>query len=67
MAYKESIANEIRKLFKDAPPGTSEYVLEHFDQDDVRDTVNELHSLHPEQIQDCPYDYSGIAKITFTK
>lgn len=51
MAYKENIAEEIRKLFRDAPPGTSEYDLEHFNQNDVKDTVNYLSTLHPNSIE----------------
>lgn len=40
MAYRKEIAFEIRELLKNAPEGHSEYVLEHFDQQDVADTVN---------------------------
>ncbi|MED2940692.1 hypothetical protein [Cytobacillus horneckiae] len=67
MAYKESIAIEIRELFKNAPKGTTEYYLEHFDQQDVRDTANHLHSLHPKSLQDSPFDYTGKATITIMK
>lgn len=67
MAYKESIAEEICALYRNAPTGTSEHVLEHYDQRDVRDTVNYLHSLNPETIQDCPPDMTGLAHITFMK
>lgn len=48
MAYNESIANEIRQLIKSAPKGYSEYVLEHFDQEDVADTVNRLRFKYPD-------------------
>lgn len=67
MAYREEIAIEIRRLYKEAPKGTTEYVLDHFDQDNVRDTVNHLHSLNPESIQDSIADYTGITRITIMK
>lgn len=67
MAYKESIANEIRELFKNAPKGTSEYTLEHFDQRDVADTVNYLHAQSPELIQETEVYYTGTAPIVFMK
>ena len=47
MAYKQSIANEIMELYKNAPKDkTTEYYLEHFTQQDVADTVNYLVSWH---------------------
>lgn len=67
LAYKESIATELRQLFKDAPKGTTEYVLEHFDQQDVVDTVNHFHAKNPELIQEAHIYYTGTAPITIMK
>lgn len=47
MAYKESIAFEIRQLIKDAPEGYSKYTLDHFNQQDVADTVNLMRLDYP--------------------
>lgn len=67
MAYKESIENEIRKLFKVAPKGTTEYTLEHFNQQDVADAVNYFHSTNPNLIQETEVDYTGTAPIVIMK
>nr|QRZ17794.1 hypothetical protein JUJ52_18960 [Virgibacillus sp. AGTR] len=52
MAYREYIAKEIEQLIKNAPKGTTEYHLEHFDQQDVADTVNHFHYKNPRLIQE---------------
>lgn len=67
MAYKESIANELRKLFKVAPSGTTEYTLEHFNQRDVADTVNHFHDINPNLIQKTEVDYTGYAPVRIMK
>lgn len=67
MAYKESIATEIRDLFKTAPKGYSEHYLEHYDQKDVADTVNHLATIDPKKIQETFEDYTEKATIAFTK
>ncbi|MEN0666943.1 hypothetical protein NSQ14_11990 [Caldifermentibacillus hisashii] len=50
MAYRKEIALEICELIKNAPKGHSEYVLEHFDQQDVADTVNRLRFEYPDEV-----------------
>lgn len=67
VAYKESIANELRELFKNAPPGTTEYVLEHHNQQDVADTVNYFHAQNPKLIQETQVYYTGTAPVVITK
>ncbi len=67
MAYKESIAVEIRELYKNAPEGQSEYTLPQFDQQDVADTVNHFAQLNPKNIQETEVYYSNTAPIVFTK
>ncbi|WP_342515569.1 hypothetical protein [Sutcliffiella sp. FSL R7-0096] len=67
MAYKESIAREIRQLIKDAPEGNTEYCLEHYDQQDVADTVNSLHYEYPRLIQETDVYYTGTAPIVIMK
>lgn len=70
MAVKQTIIDEIKELFKDAPPGTSKYFLKHFDQIDVMDTVNNLHIEHPRSIQyveEMPNDYLDQVEIVLIK
>lgn len=67
MAYKESIAVEIRELFKNAPEGHSEYTLPQFDQQDVADTVNFFANTNPKGIQQTEVNYSNKAPIVFMK
>ncbi|MGY3717017.1 hypothetical protein ACWE42_16005 [Sutcliffiella cohnii] len=67
MAYKESIAIEIRNLYQQAPKGTTEYVLEYFNQQDVADTVNLLHYENPRMIDETQVYYTGTAPIIITK
>lgn len=68
MAYKQSIANEIMELYKNAPKGKStEYYLEHFNQQDVADTVNYFATTNPKEIQETDVYYDGKAPIVFMK
>ncbi|EGP7077189.1 hypothetical protein JJO26_06160 [Listeria monocytogenes] len=67
MAYREKIADEIRKLYASSPLGVSEYTLEQFIQQDVTDTVNAMHAIDQEKIQETEIDYTGTARITFNK
>lgn len=68
MAYKESIANEIRELYKNAPEGkVSTLYLEHFNQEDVADTVNHFAITNPKDIQETYVDYSNKAPIVIMK
>ncbi len=67
MTYKESIESEIRNLFKVAPKGTTEYTLEHFNQQGVADAVNYFHSINPDLIQETQVDYTGTAPIVIMK
>ncbi|WP_195960904.1 hypothetical protein [Enterococcus casseliflavus] len=67
MAYKENIADEIRKLYKNAPVGHSEYSLPQFDQQDVADTVNFFASTNPKEIQETQVYYDNQAPIVFDK
>ncbi|MEV9640471.1 hypothetical protein ABZ756_07210 [Mammaliicoccus sciuri] len=68
MAYKESIAVEIRQLIKDAPDGYSEYVLEHFNQQDVADTVNTICSDYPgDLLQETDVYMTNTAPVCINK
>ncbi|EAC6073582.1 hypothetical protein N2J76_001592 [Listeria monocytogenes] len=67
MAYSKKIAEEIRKLYASSPLGFSEYTLEQYSQQDVADTVNEMHAIDQEKIQETEIDYTGTARITFNK
>lgn len=67
MAYKKSIENDLRELFKNAPEGYSEYYLEQYNQQDVADTVNYFATTNPKNIQTTIVDYSNKAPITFMK
>lgn len=68
MAYKESIANEIRQLIKDASKGRSEYVLEHLDQQDVVDTVNRIRFQYPnDMLEEAVIYMTNTAPITINK
>lgn len=68
MAYDERIANEIRKLIENAPPGKSEYLLEHFDQEDVRDTVNRLRFEYDgDTLEEAFYYQDDTSPITINK
>ncbi|TYW09556.1 hypothetical protein [Listeria monocytogenes] len=67
MAYSKKIAEEIRKLYASSPLGFSEYTLEQYIQQDVADTVNEMHAIDQEKIQETEIDYTGTARITFNK
>lgn len=68
MAYREEIAFEIRELLKNAPKGHSEYVLEHFDQQDVADTVNILRlDYRGDTIEETQIYQTGNAPIGINK
>ncbi|EAD4262108.1 hypothetical protein HCJ40_11520 [Listeria sp. FSL L7-0993] len=67
MAYSKKIAEEIRKLYASSPLGFSEYTLDQYSQQDVADTVNEMHAIDQEKIQETEIDYTGTARITFNK
>lgn len=67
MAYSEKIADDIRKLYLASPLGISEYTLEQYSQQDVSDTVNAMHAIDQEKIQETEIDYTGTARITFNK
>lgn len=67
MAYKENIADEIRKLYKNAPVGHWEYSFPQFDQQDVADTVNFFASTNPKEIQETQVYYDNQAPIVFDK
>ncbi|EKZ1710785.1 hypothetical protein V8O12_000522 [Listeria monocytogenes] len=67
MAYSKKIAEEIRNLYASSPLGFSEYTLEQYNQQDVADTVNEMHAIDQEKIQETEIDYTGTARITFNK
>jgi len=68
MAYKESIENEVRRLIENAPKGRSEHVLEHFDQEDVRDTVNRLRFEYPNnRLEETRLYMDNTAPITINK
>ncbi len=67
MAYKESIAAEIRELFKNAPEGHSEYTLPQFDQQDVADTVNFFANTNPKEFSKQKLTIANKAPIVFMK
>lgn len=67
MAYDEAIASEILDLVNSAPKGVSTHYLKHFDQEDVADTVNELHHRYPETIRDTCYTYDDYVTIEIEK
>ncbi|SIT91499.1 hypothetical protein [Edaphobacillus lindanitolerans] len=68
MAYKNAIATEVRQLIKDAPDGYSEYVLEHFVQQDVADTVNAIRSEYPgDTLQETDVYMTGTAPVCINK
>lgn len=68
MAYRKGIANEIRELIKNAPEGHSEYVLEHFEQQDVADTANRLRSEYPaDTLEETDLYMTNTAPIAINK
>lgn len=66
MAYRKEIEFEIRELVKNAPDDVSTHYLKHFDQEDVEDTVNELHRKNP-VIRDTEKGYSKYTPIEIEK
>lgn len=69
MAYKVEIANEIAKLFKNAPVSDEPHTdyLGQFNQQDIADTMNYLHSKYQDTFMRSNIDYTMRADITFLK
>ncbi|EAD5497789.1 hypothetical protein [Listeria monocytogenes] len=67
MAYRDYIEEAIRNLYKKAPNDPSIHTLEEFNQQDVADTVNQLHLENSTLITETTLNYSNTAEITFDK
>lgn len=67
MSLYSDIEDEIERFYKAAKPGTTEFTLPSFNQNDVVNVVNSLHSQHPRHFDGTSISMENIAEITIHK